>query len=888
MSMARIKLDRLFPGKGRLCCAFFLPAALFLLLCACIGVVPFGPENLFIQDMHNQYSDYLSYLGTILGGENNFIYTFSKALGGDMIGFSAYYLLSPFNILFVLFDNADYSLCLTLAVALKLGTAGLTAAIFFDALGRRSYRTLIFSTAYALCGYCLIYASNIMWLDGVLALPLVALGIRKLLEEKKSLLYVLALAYSLITNYYIGYMLCIFSVLYFALCLFGRTWTEKKAAVRALGRFALASLGAGALSAFVLLPTFLSLEGTKAGFSPELFTLTTNFSLTDFADRFFAGSIDYEDLQYGLPNVFCGTVTLLGLFLFFLNRGIPRRERILSAALLAVFFLSLWVNAFNLVWHGFNPPVWFPYRYSFVVSFFALSCACRALERPEDIRGGRWAIPVFGLLWAALLGLAACGGETMDIGWLTANVLFMIGALGGLVLLGREKSRRAAYVLLVAVQFASLFAEGLGMERLLLHTASSYADYEAMEMNDTRHHTAADYESFIVETEALVEYIREQDAGFYRTEKTYSRTANDALQFAYYGLSHFSSTHKTSTKSLLRELGYYATGYGDYYGKGSTMAMDSFLGVKYLLSEERDCLRPYTPVAASEAVAVFCNPYALPLCYGVSAACLETELTAETVFERQNEMFSLAAGVEAVYAPVSGLALSGENITTIENDSMLRLERQDPAAEGVLHISFTAESEDLIYASFYSPVVRQAELWLNGELLGETVRYFQGDVFCLGSFSAGERVELSIYLQDDSMTISQWSLVTESEQELEEMYSVLAPAADESLERLSSSRLRWEGTLEPGQGALLLTVPYEANWKAWVDGEDVETVSVLGGFVAVPVGEGTHSVELRYVPRGLAAGCAVSAVALVLLAFWILQSKKQREKERERAHDGTN
>ena len=60
------------------------------------GMYPFGERTILISDMNKQFNDYYAYFKTIVTGENNLIYTFSKTLGGDMVGFSAYYLQNPF------------------------------------------------------------------------------------------------------------------------------------------------------------------------------------------------------------------------------------------------------------------------------------------------------------------------------------------------------------------------------------------------------------------------------------------------------------------------------------------------------------------------------------------------------------------------------------------------------------------------------------------------------------------------------------------------------------------------------------------------------------------------------------------------------------------------
>jgi hypothetical protein len=54
-----------------------------------------------------------------------------------------------------------------------------------------------------------------MWLDAVVLLPLLILGLEALVNEKKIILYISALTMVFITNYYIGYMTGIFTFIYF-------------------------------------------------------------------------------------------------------------------------------------------------------------------------------------------------------------------------------------------------------------------------------------------------------------------------------------------------------------------------------------------------------------------------------------------------------------------------------------------------------------------------------------------------------------------------------------------------------------------------------------------------------------------------------------------------
>ena len=103
---------------GRLLAAFALPVLLCLMILALFGQYPFGNHTLLIWDMNWQYSSFLVHLHDILHGEASAWYTFSRAIGGDMYGVGAYYLFSPYNLLFYFFDEQNLYGCHTVPVHL--------------------------------------------------------------------------------------------------------------------------------------------------------------------------------------------------------------------------------------------------------------------------------------------------------------------------------------------------------------------------------------------------------------------------------------------------------------------------------------------------------------------------------------------------------------------------------------------------------------------------------------------------------------------------------------------------------------------------------------------------------------------------------------------------
>ena len=147
--------------------AFLLPMLGMLGICKETGTYPFGEKSWLVCDMDNQYIAYFSCFKQAIE-ENGFFYTFSKTLGGDMFGFTAYYLMSPLNLLF-LFVKTDGIHDMAAWIALiKIGLCGLSFFILVNykndkeehSVFKKSTGNLIFSTAYGLMTYNVFYISK--------------------------------------------------------------------------------------------------------------------------------------------------------------------------------------------------------------------------------------------------------------------------------------------------------------------------------------------------------------------------------------------------------------------------------------------------------------------------------------------------------------------------------------------------------------------------------------------------------------------------------------------------------------------------------------------------------------------------------------------------------
>ena len=163
------------------------------------------------------------------------------------------------------------------------------------------------------------------------------------------------------------------------------------------------------------LPALASLQDTQSSVNkfPESFRLNiasehTIWGLFD-AMRQVAGNMGgaiEPNFKEGLPNVYCGVISVVLMFLYLMAGEIRLRDKLCSVCLLLFFNVSFIIRQLDYIWHGFHFTNMIPYRFSFLYSFVVLYMAYRAWLMRRKFR--TWQILLAGVLAGCVL---ACSEE---------------------------------------------------------------------------------------------------------------------------------------------------------------------------------------------------------------------------------------------------------------------------------------------------------------------------------------------------------------------------------------------------------------------------------------------------------------------------------------------
>lgn len=678
---------------GYLMLSFLIPAVLMYLIYAAMEIHPIGEGSVLVLDLNGQYVSFFEGLRHAIYGDASFLYSFSRALGGEFMGMYAYYLASPFSYIVALFPQGMILEALLTIFLIKTGLCGFTFGFYLHKTSffKKTFNrptVIAFSIMYALSAYCVVQQHNSMWIDAVIWLPLIAYGIEELIKKGHYKVYVIFLSLTILSNFYIGYMCCIFCVVYFFAYYFAHNensrnnpYKEKAHFPKTFLRMFLFSLLAVAIAAIIILTAYYSLTFGKTAFSNTVWTLKTNFDVLDVFTKLLPCSYDTVRPE-GLPFIYCGVLTLLLIPIYFCSTGYSTREKILYGVLIAFFFLSFVINPVDLVWHGFQRPNWLNYRYSFMLCFLLLTIGYKGIT---EIKRVRIAPLVFSSAMIILFtGIAqkfefstfvlgsASHHRNHSVGkLLTIECIWFTIVLVGiylLVLCVMRKVKKIQNVALILAILVSIEAFCNGLSNCVdLGADVVYTSYTTYHKNmDPLHATTA--------------VIKDNDKSFYRFEEVYHKKANDNIALNIHGLTNSTSTLNATTINLIKNMGYVGKSHESRYYAANLVA-DSLLGVKYVLTGQGDVAtefrndkalladeKYYEQYYSDEQNTVYRNPYALSLAYAVNSKVSDIDLgNYRNPYERLNAIVTAMLGEDEiieVFRPLNDVEISTSNIST--------------------------------------------------------------------------------------------------------------------------------------------------------------------------------------------------------------------------------
>lgn len=869
--------------------SMFLAFVSLMFIYLVFTMFPFGDLTVMRMDLFHQYGPLFCELFDRVTHFKSFLYSWTSGGGSSFLGNYFNYLSSPVSAVILLFDRKDMPYAITTMVAIKgILSAGAFTLYIKHSQKRHSLVSASFGVFYAYCAYFLAYYWNIMWVDGMFLLPLIILGIERIVNCGKPALYIVSLCVMLYSSYYIGFMICLFSIVYyFAYYVladkkgtlidpnaeFKKFSIKKQMNNRFVNRtviFGASSILCGMLCAAILIPVFFILQSCSATSDSAPTTFETYFDLLNLLTSHLAG-LETTIRSSGddvLPNIYCGVIALLLLPLYIVNKEIKIKEKIVYVFLLVFFICCFDINWANFVFHAFHFPNDLPYRFSFMYCFIVLVIAFRSLMHFKSIDYKD--VAYTGILWViVLLFMQKYQTNKMSDFVIYLNIALIMAWTAVFLIVKKGKTQKALLALTI---FAMTFCE------------VAVSDMNSYEFTQYGKEYLDHYDSY---TQAINKTYK-KDKGFYKSEMNVLDTRMDPCLYGYRGMSTFSSMAYESYSQNQFSLGLSGNRINSYTYGGQTPVYNMMYNIKYVMRSADAGTPPLDYFDRAfpkdkEKTEVYKNKYFMPIAFMTSGDLKKWKVEEGDPFVAQSEFIEKTTGVSDIFVPAKIVEVTSDEVTTdddIAENGTYYYTKDDPdSTTGSIDLEIEAVSDSNLFAYIASPEIENANISWKGKEDSEYHNIDEPGIMNLGRHKKGDIVTISLECGSTDSDSSYFEIYVYNidKTAFETAYDFLK-LGQMNVTKYSDTKI--EGTINAGYNGFMYTsIPYDKGWSIYVDGKKVKSVEFAKCQLGCDITSGEHKVVLKYRPRGLLLGLGITAAAYLGLILFALTKKLRFKKK---------
>lgn len=914
----------------------FITLGILMILYAISGIYPFGSNTTAVGDGIAQYLPFMSEFAYKIKEGGSLFFSWHAGRGVNFWANLAYYLASPFNIIALFYDSAHMSDAFSLISLIKPAFAALTFSIYLKkTYNKNDISITIFSVLWSFSSFIVSTYYLATWIDAIIYFPLVILGLQRLMDGKSGWVYSLFLGLTIASNFYFGYMTCIFCVLYFIYCLISDEGVvydgadtsknsegndEKDASINIFAvikescliktgfRFALASLLGGALTAVFSVPTAIALSNTGKGITENV-----TFIISDIWNIFASHAFPLKNL-YGTMSandvLFCFTSvsTIVLTVAYFFAKGISKRKKAGYLFLLLIMWLSMSFFGIYVIWHAFTIPAGIMHRYVFIYIFVLLKIAYEAFVNVDKLN-------IKGIVAGVLAGGVCIAGikfsDFIRGLFYSPKLIVILAAFLAvytaviIVMMKKEKARKLLSVLLAVIVAIEIVA--LNKNNILYN----------------------EWGKNISDGKIISELQPNAEKGEYFQLQLDGQKFRDNIMC---GLLH--NYNSNDYYSSLADYNYISTqchigSYGNFFNlengaQEQTPIVNMMFPVKYFIdgsgnvseSEFRKIIK------SKDGYNMFENQFTLPFMYTVSPSVANwnpfiypistdfqnaafkayTATDNNVIIYNENTKFEFencykSSYLEAVkdQAEDQGLEWNEHNdeyFNAIEKKmAAYTVKFKDRTKDAYVHFDAIAQSDGIEYIYVETTAFTDMKITVNGE----TKSYYtygigQNRMYELGCVKKGDVIKVSLggHKKSDEdvsgaelygRTGETFAAIgfTVDMDVFREGYNKLDAMSDTEMLEFSDTHVKAKVTSYE-DGLLYIPTTFDEGWTITIDGNEVPLYEHESHILMTEISKGEHIVEMKYCPQGFVAGAVITGISLVILVAWAVISKKRSDK----------
>lgn len=792
----------------------------------CKKIYPFGDVSLLKTDMISQYQMIYYEMYDRLYSGRQLVYSFNEGIGMPIYRNFLNYLSNPTMLLYFIIPN--HILAIELIIILNILLIGYSSIYYLKYKFKTNSKLLLIpALCFSLCGWINAYHVNIMWLSALWMLPFITLGIEKLINEKKYKTYLFSLALAIIFNYYMGYMLCIYSAIYF---FFYNLYKIKDGSLKyklnELSKnfisFLIVSILAVGLSCVVLYPLVMTSSSLGEKINGDITKQYYQFRFIELI----TGHLSYTEYtclggKYlpNSPNVYTGLISLFSIIPFILNNKIDKKTKITYMLLFITFILIMVVPLFDSVMNMFHIPAGFPYRYSYMYSFILSILLTYFLLNMKDTKIYHLIISFISIIIIGLI-IHFSNVTIIDIKYLLYNLALLISMF--ICFLFKNK-KYIKYFLIIIVAFE------LCTNMIITNYTNSISFTNKFISGNNKH-----------------DFKRPSNNEFYRIEAK-NEISLLGLTQNYYGFTISSSMTYSPLYNFVSCLGTATDFSANIVYVTGNRVINTLFGIKYIYTDND----------------VIVNDKYLSLLYGIDEKKTIIPKTSKRKFDSSNGLLNNLANIGDLYTKTK----YKNKKQIFEDDKIVIYDYTYPDYTYVMvdvgNVGFFINGNYMhtIYkistefdTSKYSRVVQNMISITELETNHLIVCYFKDDIN-------------EDYIESYKMDINKYN----------ELYNYLNryPAKiDYFNENYIEASTDFDKDL-----SMMSTIPYDEGWHVYIDDSEVTTYTQYNTFLGFDIPKGKHKIVLKYKPPYFKEGIAISLTTLLLIIGYEIVTKIYKNKK---------
>jgi len=805
------------------------------------------------------------------------MFDLNLGLGGDVIGTLNYYGFGdPLTLLSIFVPTRYTEYLYNFLIVLRLYLVGISFCALCRYHKKRMIYALIGSIVYVFCGYGICCSvRHPFFINPMIQLPLILLGVDKVLKKERPYIFIGAIAYSALCGFYFLYMMTLMTGVYalvrfFVLYRENRVWEFGKLVGRGIGAYL---LGLGAVG-IIFVPTIVAfLSSGRLGLSAvqDLFSYGWRTYLSNLLRTITPpGGGSWDVLAMA-------AVVLPALILLMVHR---KEKRTLFLLFLAAFVcFSFPLGGFIMNGFGYMSQRW-TFGFALLVAYVTVEMLPKLLEFSRRTQTLCFVtLIVYSVITLSsaktrstvyLVGIAmlACTEVVLFYASSTTTAVAKnrLAVLTCLCLVIANVSVNAVYryakdQMNYISEFAKLGTQTESIENAIERKAEPYLSCLEGRFDGSRFvnnrgtvwhvPTVSAYWSIL--PMYLVEFLEQtENAGLAARShitdinyRTFTETLlsgkyfiDDRVQYVPFGFECLESADEGDIYENR-----YALPWGYTYEK--TLSYEDFEGLNGLEVEE----------AMLEGIALEGGAETFPRA--------EVEITSQTIpYEMAlSNNINWDNGSLAVGKGGETITLTYETSKGMESYVRLKgfLQEQESPSEFKINITSGGRATQRLILSKKHPYYFGVENYL----------------FYLG---CSEEDHTTCTITFPAKGTFKLEAIELYQQPMDNYARCVETLREESLENIKWGANNLSGTVDLSKNKVLcVSVPYSSGWTARVDGEKVEILRGNYMFMALPLEAGHHEIEFTYCTPGLKAGIVCCVASVGILAWYMIREKRRKE-----------